>query len=123
MMIADTQQLFIDILRLVPFEADLLIQSPHEEVLSVLEDIEHTKGEVFNTIKLSKENRQKLVYEVIYNDIEEYMQSIQIKIGDQLLFEGYDGMEYGTFSKEFHLPPEFLEKYTPKEMVSISNEW
>jgi hypothetical protein len=122
-MIADTQQLFIDILRLMPFEADLLIQSPHEEVLSVLEDIEHTKGEVFNTVRLSRENRQKLIYEVIYNDIEEYMQSIQIKIGDQLLFEGYDGLEYGTFSREFQLPSEFLEEYTPKKMVSISNEW
>ena len=122
-MITDTQQLFIDILRLMPFEADLLIQSPHEEVLSVLEDIEHTKDGVFNTIRLSRENRQRLVYEVIYNDIEEYMQSIQIKIGDQLLFEGYDGLEYGTFSREFQLPTEFLEEYTPKEMVSISNEW
>lgn len=122
-MITETQQLFIDILRLMPFEADLLIQSPHEEVLSVLENIEHTKSEVFNTIRLSRENRQKLVYEIIYNDIEEYMQSIQIKIGDQLLFEGYDGLEYGTFSREFQLPTEFLEKYTPKEMISISNEW
>ncbi len=124
-MIVDTQQFFIDTLRLIPFEnATILIQSPHEEVLSVLDKMEFKEeGSAFKSIQLNRRNREIFIFEIVYNGIEEYMQSLEIRIGNTKVFEGYDGMEYGMFSKDFILPEDFKEEYTQKDMCMVSKDW
>lgn len=122
-MLSDTQQYFNDVLELVPLEGStLLIQSPDIEV-SVLEKLNYKGRGVCNAIELNKANREVLISEIIYNGIEVYMQSLEIIVKGKLFFEGYDGMDYGTFSKDVQLPPEFIDAYIKGEMGVISEEW
>lgn len=123
-MMTETQQFILEILEFIPVdESVLIVQSPHEEVLSVLRVIVDNKKNDFETIKFSKKNRKILIEEIKDNGIEEYIHRLEVLIKDKKIFEGYDGMEYGMFSKEFNLPKEFKEKYTKMDMCMISEDW
>ena len=124
-MITETQQFFIDILKLIPIEkSSIIIQSPHEEILAVFKKINFKKeSDISESINLDKRSREILTAEIIYNDIEEFIHSLEIRVNDKKIFEGYDGMEYGLFSKDFALPKEFKEKYTKLDMCMVSEDW
>jgi len=123
-MMTETQQFILEILEFIPVdESVLIVQSPHEEVLSVLRIIVDNKKNDFETIKFSKKNRKILIEEIKDNGIEEYIHRLEVLIKDKKVFEGYDGMEYAMFSKEFNLPKEFKEKYTKMDMCMISEDW
>ncbi|WP_157593284.1 hypothetical protein [Rufibacter tibetensis] len=55
--------------------------------------------------------------------VEEEFQSLEIRQKGNLLFEGFDGMEIGTASKEMNLPLSFVSKYVDSGICAISKEW
>lgn len=119
----ETQKFFIDVLKLMPIDISLYIQSPHEEVLGVLNEIGCTQEDVYHVVSMNDEVLGFLIEKVIEGSIEEFIHSIQIKKGNELLFEGYDGLEYGVFSKEITIPNDFKRTYEANGMLLISNEW
>jgi len=124
-MITETQQFFIDVLKLFPVEETsvLLIQAPYEELDEIFKKISFKNDDIHQFVKLDRKNIELVLFETIYNDFVGYIQSMEIKIDDRKIFEGYDTMEYGMFSKKFNLPKEFKEKYTKMDMCMISEDW
>lgn len=51
-----------------------------------------------------------------------YIQNMQVKKDGILLFEGFDGVEFGTISKTILIPEWFKEKYIP-DTCTVSMEW
>ncbi len=120
---SETQEYFIDILNLVPVNFFCYIQSPHEEILEVLKYMSPAKEGGFIVVELSLENRNVLVQATISKHIEQFIHRIEIKFGGKLIFEGYDGIEYGGISKQINIPQEFLEKHVNGSMCFISKDW
>lgn len=112
----------IDVINLMPEESIALMQAPSLEVASIVERMEKTEFEYYNSLSLSKENKELLIQEIINNDIQDHIHSIEIRNNGQLLFEGFDGVEFGTISKHINLPVDF-SKYITEEICTISNEW
>jgi hypothetical protein len=88
-----------------------------------LELMQPTQFEYYKKIVLGEANKKKLLMEIKNHNIEEDFQSIEIRINNQILFEGYDCMEYGMVSKNFEIPLWFINKYIKNDMCSISNDW
>ncbi len=124
-MITDEQLFIIEVFKLVPLNrAELLIQSPHLEILDMLRRMNFKeKIEGFKAIKLNKKNREILTDEIIYNDIHQYIHQLKIFVDGEKIFEGYDGLEYGIFSKKFNIPESFKKRYKSKDMLMISEDW
>ena len=57
------------------------------------------------------------------NDFLDFTERVEMKEGNKLLFEGYDGMEFGTISKTISLDGEFRKKYVEGDMCSVSDNW
>ena len=53
--------------------------------------------------------------------ISQWIQSMKIRKESKLLFEGYDGISYGIFSKEIIIPDWFQKKYS--EDFGVSANW
>jgi len=119
----ETQSYIIDIIRILPNEASCFIQAPNLSNSEILTLMSPTKFEYYKEIKLTEANKKKMIENIMTKNIEEDFQSIEIKYKNQLLFEGYDGMEYGIISKTFELPIWFVDKYIKNDMCSISKEW
>ena len=51
-----------------------------------------------------------------------YIQKLEIRENGVLLFEGFDGCEYGMISKWVIIPEWFKEKYVTETCI-VSNEW
>ncbi len=72
---------------------------------------------------LSPANKETLVKIIKEEEVEGYFQSMEIRHDGKLYFEGYDGMEYGTISKDINLPENFIRDYINGGMCIVSNEW
>ena len=114
---------FTDVLSILPIEIDLYIQSPDLEDSYLLEMIKDSDFSYYKLIHLNSQNRSRFIEELKNNCIVEYIQSIEIKKDLELLFEGYDGIESGQFSKKVSIPTWFKEKYKENWNYSISTEW
>jgi hypothetical protein len=119
----NTQLFFIDTLKLIPLSETsiLLVQAPYDELKQIFEKISFKNENGIEFIKLNIKNIKILLFEIIYNDFEGYLQNATITVENKKIFEGYDCMEYGQFSKNFNLPIEF--KRTHKGMIMISEDW
>ena len=121
----ESQQFFLETLKVIPIKEStiLLVQAPYEELLSIFEKISFKNDGIYQHIVLNKENIKSLLYEIIYNEFSGYIQSLEILVDGRKIFEGYDGMEYGEFSKNFKLPEDFEKRYIEKDMCLFSDEW
>ncbi len=118
-----TQSYTIDIIKLVPDDSICYIQAPSNDNSQFLNLMKPSQFEYYLQIVLTPANKELLTKVIANDNVEEYFQSIEIRHNNQLLFEGYDGMEYGTVSKNLKLPVEFIEKYIGEEMYIVSKEW
>lgn len=112
-----------DILKIVPNDARFLIQAPNLEDSAILKIMLPTEFDYFKEIKLTALNRNTLIERILNSDIEDDFQSIEIRLDDNLLFEGYDGMQYGTITSKLELPTWFVKKYIENDLCNISNSW
>ncbi len=79
--------------------------------------------EYYQQVILSPSNKETLVDIIIDEQVEEYFQSIEIKLDGHLYFEGYDGMESGTISKDINLYEDFIRDYVDVGMCTVSSGW
>ena len=115
----------IDVLNILPQEVDCFIKAPSlddEIIIKMMVDseVDHCK-----LIKLNSFTRDIFIERIKNNpDVIQYFHSLEIKSFDnKKLFEAWDGVEYGAFSKEIKIPDWFEEKYFNKEMYYTSDEW
>jgi hypothetical protein len=111
-----------DILQILPENSNIIIYTTDNElnfklpniVLDILE-----KDRKFQ-MKNNLENRTTFFLSINAHNI---IDRIEIKQNNELLFEGYDGMEFGTISKKTTLPVFFIENYIKGDMCMISKDW
>ena len=116
------ENLLTDRLQILPEEIECFIQAPSLENETIQNMMAVTEYDYYKLLRLSKSNRNEFINQELANSIGDYIQNIQIKQGSKLLFEGFDGIEYGTISKSVIIPEWFKEKYVP-DTCMISNEW
>lgn len=119
----DTQTYFIDIIKLVPDNAVCFIQAPSLDNSQLLGILLPSPFGYYKQITLTPSNKEDLAKIVELENCEEHFQSVEIKFNDKLLFEGYDGMEYGTLSRDLNIPLSFEKAYKYNEMYTVSTEW
>lgn len=107
----ETQSFFIDIIQLVPEGSICLIQAPSIDDYEFQQVMKPSEFPYFQQIVLTAENKQLLCELAEHKQVEEYFHSLKIRQEEDFLFEAYDGMEIGTFSKKFQLPSDFINKY------------
>src|SRR5690606_4052343 len=122
MMNNEHNNFLVDILSILQHEVECLIQAPSLENSTIQKMKESSKYDYYNVINLTEGNKEEFINEEFTNSIRNYIQNIQIRKGDSLLFEGYDGVEYGIISKHLIIPDWFIKKYVP-DTCTISNEW
>ena len=113
--------LLYDILNILPEEIECFLQAPNLEneiILTMMVDCEY---DYYGLVRVNKANRSNFVNEGLIRSISAYIQNVQIRRDGALLFEGYDGVEFGIISKEIGIPKWFQVKYVP-DTCAISTE-
>jgi hypothetical protein len=113
----------VDVLTILPEELDLYIQAPSLEDDVIRKMMSETEFAYYKLIKVNNGNRNVIINRIKDHFVREYFQSIEIKVKGKLVFEGYDGAEFGIFSNCIIIPNWFKEQYFVKEFYSVSNEW
>lgn len=120
----ETQSYIIDVINLVPDNSICFIQAPSIEKHSSLNNLlMPSQFGYYQQVILSPSNKETLVDIIIDEQVEEYFQSIEIKHDGHLYFEGYDGMESGTISKDINLSEDFIRDYVDVGMCTVSSGW
>jgi len=119
----ETQAFFVDIINLVPDNSICYVQAPSLENSELLALLSESPYKYYKQVILSPSNKSLFCKIVSKEGVEIYFQSIEIKFNNDLLFKGYDGMDYGTISKRIELPAEFVNTHFPKEMYNVSQDW
>lgn len=110
---------FIDLLNILPEEIECFIQAPSLEN-SVIEDmLQNTDYDYFKLLLLDKAKKEKIIRQELETFFSADIQSIEIKKDGVLLFEGHDGVEFGSISKEIFIPEWFKEKYVPDNLMGF----
>ncbi|SDI26805.1 hypothetical protein SAMN04488062_1334 [Flavobacterium omnivorum] len=117
------QSFFIEILNIMPLNSVCYLQAPNLESSTLLKKIEDTDYPYYKSIKINRVNKELIIDSILNEDIQDDIQSIQIRFDGVLLFEGFDGVECGTISKNIDLPSDFVEKYVNDDFCNISNNW
>lgn len=112
----------IDVFNILPDNVECLIQAPSLENSIIQNMMVDSNYDYYKLICFDKEKKQNFINQEIENSIGDYIQNIQIKNESKMLFEGFDGFEYGTLSKYIVIPKWFNEKYIP-DICMVSNEW
>lgn len=114
---------FIDVIAILPQEIDCYIQAPSLEDKIIINMMRQTEYDYYTCIHLNEANKRVFIERLRNSTVVEYFHSIEIKKDLILLFEGYDGIESGTFSKTVNIPSWFKEKYKENWIYSISKDW
>jgi len=117
------QEFFIDILKIMPENAVCYIQAPNLSSANLLSKLNKSNVEYFKVLVLDDFNKQLIINCVLLENIQDDIQSIEIRFKDQLLFEGFDGVECGTVSKKLKLSDDFISKYINDDICNISTFW
>lgn len=115
--------LIIDTLTILPDKVDCYIQAPsleNNEMLSMMND---TQFPYYKQIHLSQTNKNYFLSLLKKGQISDYLQNVKIESNGILLFEGYDGVEYGVLSKTIAVPKWYKKEYIETHICSISKEW
>lgn len=113
---------FIDVLSVLPEEIDCYIQAPSLENSVILTMLRESEYNYYLVLHLDKINRNTFVEEEVKSSFGTNIQNIQIRKDGVLLFEGFDGVEYGAISSHMKIPKWFEEKYVP-DVCTVSLEW
>lgn len=120
----DTQSYIINVINIVPDNSVCFIQTPGVEHSSALNNLlTPSKFPYYHQVILSLLNKEALIKIVKDEKVQEYFQSMEITTNNKLNFEGYDGMEYGTISKDIKLTDNFIRDYVDEHMCVVSEKW
>ena len=120
----ENKSYIIDVLNLVPDNSICFIQAPSIDESSTLNDVlTPSEFDCYHQVILSPTNKKTIIEIIKDEEIEADFQSIEIRHNGKLYFEGYDGMQFGTISKELEFPENFIKNYIDSDMCSIAAEW
>lgn len=120
---SNRKSLLIDVISILPNEVDCYIQAPSLEDEVILSLMNVTEYEYYRLIKLKGNSKEIFINRIENYSIEEYFQSLEIKLNDILLFKGHDGVEFGIISSSIKLPEWFINRYVKTGMCNTSNDW
>lgn len=115
--------LLVDVLKILPEEVECFIQAPSLENEIIQKMMLDSELDYYKSIKFNKTNKLEFINQELNFSISAYFQNIQIKSDNKLLFQGFDGVEFGTLSKTIFTPQWFKEKYILTELCIVSGEW
>lgn len=115
---------FLDVLSIMPENNTYLyIQASDAISEKFLLLTSATDEPALRQAKCDKKTKKVLEDEVSNNDITDFFQYISIKHNGKTIFEGFDGLEYGVFSKDFIIPNWFCMKYEQDDRYTTSLDW
>lgn len=114
--------LIIDILRILPESVECLIQAPSIENAIISGMLRKTDVDYFQRLFLDEQSKALFIQQEKEDSFSIYIQKIEIKKDGILLFEGFDGCDYGVISKYVDIPEWFKEKYIPNTCM-VSSLW
>lgn len=112
---------FLDIIRLFSTDCDCYLQAPDLDKDLIHDLMDDCSIPYYVKIRLTMENTLKFMDLESHYHISQWIQSMEIRKDEKLLFEGYDSIEYGLFSKEITIPDWFRCKH--EEGFGISPDW
>lgn len=117
------QEFFIDVLKILPLNSVCYLQAPNLGSIVLLKQLKQSNVEYYKLLELDDFNRQLIIDCILLEKIHEDIQAIEIKYKNQLLFQGFDGMECGTVSNKLKLSDDFINKYINDDLCNISTDW
>ena len=114
-------EFFLDIIHMFSAGCDCYLQAPDLDKNLIQELLDDCSIPYYVKIRLADENISKLMDLESHCHISQWIQSMEIRKDEKLLFEGYDSIEYGLFSKEITMPNWFRSKH--EEDFGISPDW
>lgn len=101
----------IDLLNILSGELDCFINAPSLASKAITGIKEESGGDFDLLIKLNNYRRAILIQEIMTNMVSWEFHHMIIKRNGEQLFEGWDGIQYGKFSKEVIIPEWFQNKH------------
>ncbi|MGC4128200.1 MAG: hypothetical protein QM564_01275 [Bergeyella sp.] len=109
----------IDLLDILPEDIDCFIQAPSLENIVIKEMLQDTEYDYYKLLKLNNTNKKIFIKQELETSFSMHIQNIKINKDRVLLFEGYDGVEYGSISQNICIPDWFKEKYFPDYLMGF----
>jgi hypothetical protein len=106
----------IDVLNILPEEVECFIQAPSLDNNIVNDMLKNSDYDYYKLLRLDKVSKDKFIRQELETSFSIYIQSIEIKKNGILLFEGFDGVEFGMISQKVLLPGWF-KKHTFQILV------
>ena len=120
---SETRSLLLDVINILPENIDCYIQAPSLDDEVTLSLMQTTQFDYYKVINLNGQNKERFIQRIKEADVESYFHSVEIKLNSQLLFEGHDGVEFGTISNTVNLPQWFIDNYVTDGLCAVSNTW
>ena len=113
----------IDVLMIMPMD-NLVgqIQAPELQNTKIASITQNTENGL-DRIPIGTIEKEIIIKQVCLNDIQDYMSYIALRNKGELIFEGYDGLTFGLFSKNFKIPVWFITKYRDSGIYDVSDLW
>ena len=115
--------LLVDLLAILPEEVECYIQAPSLENDVIQKMMTDTEFDYYQLVRLNKSNKKPFIEAVMIGEVVNYFHSMEIKADGKLLFEGYDGIEFGILSNTIIIPEWFTQTYVLTGDCTVSTEW
>ncbi len=122
-MCIDKDSLLISVFKILPEEIDFYIQAPSLEDDIILNMMSETEYPYYKLIKVNKLNKNNIIKLINVRDIIQYFQHIELRNNNEILFQGFDGVEFGIISKLIRIPEWFSVNFINTGECSLSNDW
>jgi len=117
------QNYFIAVINQMPANSIIFLQASDLKIKNILDILHQSELKYYKWLLLNEKNKELLINEITNNNLQDNIESLEIRKDDKLLFEGFDKMDYGVISKDIYLSNEFIEKFVKGDMCIISSEW
>jgi len=117
------KNMLIDTVILLPEVIDCYLQAPSLDNIRISNLMQDSKFDYFKLFTLNSETKKILIDEIKSCRVDRYFSRIELRENDKLLFEGFDGCEYGNISNAIKLPSWFIEEYISNGTCRISGDW
>lgn len=115
--------LLISVFKILSEEIDCYIQAPSLEDETILNMMSETEYPYYKFIKIDNLNKKSFINHLNLHAVIQYFQNIELKNNNEMLFQGFDGVEFGIISKQIKIPEWFRNKYINTGDCTISNNW
>jgi hypothetical protein len=119
----DSKKYLKDVLLLMPKEAVLYIYTTDDDFAAKIDALSFEVSGMDFKIDLAQNDLGQILEIIDKEDLPDYIQQCEIKLGDKILFKGYDSMEFGEISNTFVLPEIFRTNYLNNDLCQLAPSW